>query len=377
MRKYLDFLQKEEIHILELIRQLVEIESPTSDKAQTDSLALMLKEIFEAYTVGEAEIITNEGYGNHLRGCFGDGAEQILIVGHFDTVHPVGTLSRNPFKISDGKAYGPGIYDMKTGIAQAIFALAAIKQTGVKLDKKVVCLFNSDEELGSPTSRKILREEAKRSKYAFVMEPSFGDQGAIKIARKGVGTYKLKVTGKAAHAGNCPEEGVNAIEEICRQVLFLQGLNNYSAGITVNCGIINGGTSKNTVPDHAAITVDLRAKTLQDSEMLHQTICNIKPYHPLAGIQAEGGFTRPPMEKTEESQRLYHMARDLITEHCHLPLPEAEVGGASDGNNISAFVTTLDGLGAVGTGAHSVEEKIYISHLVPRTALLAALLEYC
>ncbi|MDD2499008.1 MAG: M20/M25/M40 family metallo-hydrolase, partial [Desulfitobacteriaceae bacterium] len=230
MHKYLDFLRNEERHILELIRQLVEIESPTSDKQQTGCLAVKLREVFEQYTGGKAEIVGNKQNGNYLRGHFGNGMEQILIVGHFDTVHPIGTLKRNPFKIIDGKAFGPGIYDMKCGIVQAIFALAAIKKIGVYLNKKVICFFNSDEETGSAGSRQFLMEEAARSKYAFVMEPSFGEQGAIKIGRKGVGTYNLTVKGKAAHAGNCPEEGVNAIEEICRQVLYLQSLNDYPKG---------------------------------------------------------------------------------------------------------------------------------------------------
>ncbi|HZK85388.1 MAG TPA: M20 family metallopeptidase [Desulfosporosinus sp.] len=377
MQKYLDYLQDKEIYILKLIRELVELESPTLDKVLTDYFATTLKDIFEKYTGGKAEIIDDQQYGNHVRGHFGDGKEQILIVGHFDTVQLAGTLKSNPFKIENGKAYGPGIYDMKSGIVQAIFALVAVKEIGTVLNKKVVCLFNSDEEIGSVSSTQLLIEEAGRSKYAFIMEPSFGDQGAIKIARKGVGTYKLTVSGKSAHAGNCPEEGINAIEEICRQVLYLQGLNDYSKGISVNCGIINGGSAKNSVPDYAALTIDVRASRLKDCEILHNHICNLKSCNPLAKLHVEGSFSRKPMEKTTENYRLYTLARDLMTENCHLPLPEAAVGGASDGNITSALVPTLDGLGAVGSGAHSLNEQIYISHLVPRTALLAALLEYC
>jgi glutamate carboxypeptidase len=377
MKKYLNFLQHEEENILNMIKQIVEMESPTSNKALNDKLADTLKDIFEQYTGGKAEIIEDQQYGNHLKGYFGKGEEQILLVGHFDTVHPVGLLKRNPFKIEDGKAYGPGIYDMKTGLVQIIYALAAIKQSGIDFNKRVVCLFNSDEEMGSVNSRQLLIDEAKKSKYAFVLEPSFGEQGAIKTARKGVGSYKMTVSGKTAHAGLCPEQGENAIEEISHQVLNLQSLNDYEAGITVNCGMINGGSAKNTVPDYAELMIDARVSTVEESEKIHEHISNLKPQNPHTEIKVEGGFTRPPMEKNDESDRLYRLAKELMSKHCNLPLPEAFVGGASDGNITSSLIPTLDGLGAVGGGAHSLDEHIYTSHLLPRTALLAALLEYC
>lgn len=377
MRKYLDFLQKRESDILELIHQLVEIESPTLDKVQNDYLASTIKDIFEQYTGGTAETIANKQYGNHIVGHWGNGETQILVVGHFDTVHPVGALQRNPFRVENGIAYGPGIYDMKSGLVQAIFAINAIKVLGTAVNKQVVCVFNADEEIGSISSQKLLIDEASKSKFAFIMEPSFGNQGALKTARKGVGTYTLSVTGRSAHAGNCPEEGVNAIEEICRIVLYLQGLNDYPNGISINCGLIKGGCTKNTVPDHAAVTIDVRTAKLKDSEMLHQHISSLKPYNPLTTLKVDGGFSRWPMEKNTNNNKIYVCARDLMTKHCHCPLPEAAVGGASDGNITSALVPTLDGLGAVGTGAHSVHEQIYTKHLVPRTALLAALIEYC
>src|SRR5699024_4699802 len=216
-----------------------------------------------------------------------------------------------------------------------------------------------------------------KSKMAFVLEPSFGKEGAIKTARKGVGSYKITVSGQSAHAGNNPEDGANAIEEMSYQVLKLQKLNNYEKGISVNCGIFNGGTAKNTVPDFAELVVDMRAPSIKDSERLHDYIVNLEPKNPHVTLEVEGHFTRPPMEKSYESGELYQMARDLMFKNCHLPLPEAHVGGASDGNNIAAYVPTLDGLGAVGSGAHSLDEYIFIEHLVPRTALLAALIDRC
>jgi glutamate carboxypeptidase len=377
MKKYLDFLENEESNILNMIGQIVELESPTKDKLRNDYLAEIIRDLFIHYTGGEVEIIENDQYGNHLRGTFGEGEEQVLIVGHFDTVHPVGSIKKSPFKVEGGAAYGPGIYDMKTGLIQVIFALSAIKNIGATLNKKVVCLFNADEEIGSVSSRHLLKEEAAKSKYAFILEPSFGEQGAIKVARKGVGSYKLKVSGKSAHAGLCPEEGESAIEEISHQVIDLQSLNDYQAGISVNCGLIHGGSSKNTIPEYAEMTIDVRGSTKEDSDKLHHYISNLKPNNPHTEVKVEGGFTRPPMEKDEDSDKLYVLAKRLMADHCSLPLPEAFVGGASDGNITSTLVPTLDGLGAVGAEAHSDEEHIYTKHLVPRTALLAALLEYC
>ncbi len=377
METYLKYLKSVEDKMLELIGRLVKLESPTTDKPQTDQLATFLKEAFEQHTGGTARIIENQTYGNHVVGSFGDGEEQILIVGHFDTVHPIGVLQQNPFRIEDRRAYGPGIYDMKTGLVQAIFALSALKELGTKLNKRVVCVFNADEEIGSVSSRELLIEEAKKSKYAFVLEPSFGEHGAIKIARKGVGTYKVSARGIPAHAGICPEEGVNAIEEISRQVLKLQGLNDYATGKTVNCGVIRGGTAKNTVPEYAEITIDVRASTLKDSEELHHAIMSLTPHHPQVKLQVEGHFTRQPMEKSVESERLYQQAKEWMSVYCNRDLPAAFVGGASDGNITSLYVPTLDGLGAVGDGAHSLHEYIQIEELVPRTAILASLIEHC
>lgn len=377
MKRYLNYLRSREENILQMIQQLVEFESPTMDKSRNDRLANIVQDIFVKFTGGTAEIIENKNLGNHVLGQVGKGDDQILIVGHFDTVHPAGTLKENPFKIDNGLAFGPGIYDMKTGIVQAIYALSTLKEMNVLDHKKVVCVFNADEELGSKDSMDLIIQEAKKSKMAFVLEPSFGKEGAIKTVRKGVGSYKITVNGQSAHAGNNPEDGANAIEEMSYQVLKLQKLNNYEKGISVNCGIFNGGTAKNTVPDFAELVVDMRAPSIKDSERLHDYIVNLEPKNPHVTLEVEGHFTRPPMEKSPESGELYQMARDLMFKNCHLPLPEAHVGGASDGNNIAAYVPTLDGLGAVGSGAHSLDEYIFIEHLVPRTALLAALIEQC
>lgn len=376
MKKYIEVLARQEGNMLDILRRWVELESPTSDKQRTDQMGRMIGECFAELTGGDVSFIANEKYGDHLRGQFGDGEEQVLIVGHFDTVHPVGTLQRNPFRIEDGRAFGPGIYDMKTGLVQALFALAAIRELAVPLNKKVVCLFNADEEIGSVTSREWLAEEARKSKYAFVMEPSFGAEGAIKIARKGVGSYKLTVHGVPAHAGNCPEDGANAIEEMSRHILDLQGMNDYAAGTTVNCGVMHAGSAKNTVPDYAELLIDVRAKTLENSERLHEQITRRTPFHPRTRLQVEGRFTRPPMVATPESERLYALAKQWMEQN-GFSLPKASVGGASDGNLTAVHTATLDGLGPVGAGAHALNEQIEIAHLVPRTALLAALLEHC
>ncbi len=375
MDNYLDFLKDKESMMIDMIKQVVEIESPTHHKKQNDYLGNMLRELFEQFTGGKTRIVENEEFGNHIIGEIGEGDEQILIVGHFDTVHPIGTIKRNPFRIEEGKVYGPGIYDMKTGLVQAIFALHALTELQMLKDKKIVCIFNSDEELGSKTSRQLIVEEAKKSKFAFVLEPSFGEDGAIKIARKGVASYIVKASGVPAHAGNSPEEGVSAIEEISHQVLELQALNDYEAGITVNCGIINGGSAKNTIPEYAELKVDVRVPTISDSKKIHQYITQLEPINDKVELEIKGGFTRPPMEKDEESEQLYQMAKTMMKKHCNEHLPKAFVGGASDGNYTSLYTATLDGLGAVGDGAHSIDEYIFIDHLVSRTALLAALIE--
>lgn len=374
MKKYIEFLNEREEDIVSLIKNIVEIESPTSNKEKTNYLGEILVNIFEKYIGGEIEVIPNNEFGNHIIATAGKGEEQVLLVGHFDTVHPVGTLKRNPFKDVNGKIHGPGIYDMKAGIIQALYALHTLKEFGELESKKFKLILNSDEEIGSKTSKSILVKEAKKSKIAFVLEPSFGEEGAIKIARKGVATYNIKVYGTAAHAGNCPEEGESAIEEISHQVLKLEQLNDFKKGITVNCGVINGGSTKNTIPEYASLKVDVRVPTVKDSHTLHEEIINLKPINPNITLEIEGGFTRPPMEMDDEVEEVYEYAKSLMEDNYNFSLPKAHVGGASDGNNISSYVTTLDGFGAVGAGAHSVDEYIYRKFIVPRTALLTALL---
>lgn len=374
MNPYVRYIKDTEDQLMTLIKNIVEVESPTSHKAQNDLMSEMISDLFIRYTGGTVEKISDSKYGDHLIGTVGEGEEQILLVAHFDTVHPMGTVQRNPYKEENGKIYGPGIYDMKAGLMQGIYALHTLVENGGLKNKRLKFIFNSDEELGSPTSKRILIQEAKQSKIAFVMEPSFGDDGAIKLARKGVGTYKIKVHGKPAHAGNTPEEGENAIEEISRQVLKLQKLNDLKRGITVNCGVIQGGTTKNTIPEFAELTVDVRVATLSDLVRMESIFSLMESYNPKISLSVEGGFTRPPMEPTSETEDLFERAKEFMENEFEYSLPKAHVGGASDGNNISQYVPTLDGLGAVGYGAHTVEEYIYKEHIVPRTALLAALI---
>lgn len=374
MNPYISYIRDEEEQLIGLIKKIVEVESPTPQKQQNDLLAELISEIFIQYTGGTIEKISDEIFGSHMIGTVGDGEQQILLVGHFDTVHPFGTIQRNPYKVEDGKIFGPGIYDMKAGLMQGIFALHTLVKMNELTNKRVKFIFNSDEELGSRNSKQLLIKEAKKSKVAFVLEPSFGEEGAIKLARKGVGTYTIKANGKPAHAGNTPEDGENAIEEISRQVLKLQGLNDLERGVTVNCGVIQGGTTKNTIPEFAELTVDVRVPTLDDLNKMESVFSLLTPYNPNVKLSVEGGFTRPPMEPTEKSEEIFSQAKEFIEKEVGLTLRKAHVGGASDGNNISQYVPTLDGLGAVGFGAHTVDEYIYKEHIVPRTAMLAALI---
>ncbi|WP_339251770.1 M20 family metallopeptidase [Sporosarcina sp. FSL W8-0480] len=374
MKQYIQFIQDKEKQLLDLIKEVVEIESPTSLKEQNDLLGEIISNLFINYTGGTIEKVKNDQYGNHLIGTVGDGDEQILLVGHFDTVHPIDTLKHNSYRLKEGKIFGPGIYDMKAGLIQGIFALHALVELNGLGNKRIKFIFNADEEVGSPTSKEILINEAKNSKVAFVLEPSFGQEGAIKMERKGVGTYTIKAYGKSAHAGNAPEEGENAIEEISRQVIRLQELNDFKRGITVNCGVIHGGTTKNTIPDFAELKIDVRVSTMEDLNEIDTFITQITPFNSKIKVSIEGGFTRPPMESSLQTEELYKRAKQFMEIQANLPLPRASVGGASDGNIISQYVPTLDGLGAVGDGAHTLEEYIYKEHLVPRTALLAALI---
>lgn len=296
-----------------------------------------------------------------------------LMVGHCDTVWSLGTLETMPVRQENGQMRGPGVYDMKAGLTQIVFALQTIREMGLEPDVTPVVLINSDEEIGSRESTTAIRRLARISKRAFIMEPPLGLDGKLKTARKGLGRFTLTVKGRAAHAGLDPEKGVSAIVELSHQIQQLFALNDAEKGITVNVGMIEGGVSPNVVAPESRAVIDVRVPTQADAARITQQILALKPLHPDVKLKIEGSIGRPPMEKTERNQALWQTARQKA-EQMGLKLEEATAGGGSDGNTTSLYTATLDGLGTTGDGAHAAHEFIFTDQLTERTALLALLL---
>jgi glutamate carboxypeptidase len=353
---------------LTLLEQMVSMESPSYDKVLTDRFVQFLGEKFGDIG-GQVDIIPAEKIGNHLRVRFATGSDApILLLGHTDTVWPAGEITKRPFKIENGHATGPGVFDMKAGILLMWMALRVLKS------RPVTVLLTSDEEIGSTSSRALIESEASRCRTVLVLEPSLPG-GALKTARKGVGTFKVKAIGRAAHAGIDPEKGVNAIEEIARQILKIQQLSDAGRGTTVTVGLVQGGTRLNVVPAEAAVEIDVRVMSAEDSERISRAIKGLSSELPGARLEIRGAINRPPMERTTETARLFEAARSIASQ-LGMDLKEGSTGGASDANFTSALgIPTLDGLGAVGGGAHSLDEWVDIESLPQRAALLAGLIE--
>jgi glutamate carboxypeptidase len=326
---------------------------------------------------GLVHVLQQNHRGNHLRVVWPAAGSrprgQLLVLGHYDTVYPTGTIAHMPFRISKGKAFGPGTFDMKAGIVQALFAFEALQELKIPATKNLVFLWTSDEEIGSESSRAVIEAEAKRSDAVFVLEPSLGPRGLVKTSRKGVGDAELIVHGRASHAGLEPEKGVNAIHELSAQIARIEKWNDLRRGVTINADIIEGGTRSNVIADRAKATLDLRAWRVSDMHALEKRLHSLKPIHRGAELEINGGFNRPPLER-KHSTALFARAKALAKQ-LGLSLGEAAAGGGSDGNFTAALgVATLDGLGAVGDGAHSSNEHVFIKAVPQRAALLAALL---
>lgn len=360
--------------LLDALADLTAYEAPSTDKAALDRFADYLAARFAALGA-EVELIANAEGGNHVRARFA-GAEALppaLLLCHFDTVWDVGTLEKRPFHIEDDRAYGPGTYDMRGGIVVAEFALRALQALGVPPRRPVTLLLNSDEEIGSRTSRALIEETARGAAYVLVMESAFA-HGELKVARKGVGDYTLRITGRAAHAGVEPEKGISAVEELAHQILYLRTLSDWERGTTVNVGVVHGGTRSNVIPDYAEAHIDLRAWTLEEALRVDAALRALKPVLPGAQLSIEGGLNRPPLEFTPQAQALFERVRALGTA-LGQDIQAARTGGGSDGNFTAALgIPTLDGLGPSGDGAHAEHEHVWIPSLAPRTALVAAML---
>jgi len=362
--------------MLATLRRFVTAESPSLEKAAADRCCGVIAAEWNKRGA-RVERIAQKYRGDLLRITYGDGkarsSGQLLVLGHYDTVYSMGTLAKMPFRVKGGKAYGPGIFDMKAGIVQALFALRALQHLQVQLHKRLVFLWTSDEEIGSESSRKFFEKEARRSDAVFVLEPSFGPRGLLKTARKGVGQSELVVHGRASHAGLAPQEGVNAIHELARQLTRIEKWNDLRRGITINAGIVEGGTRTNVIPERARATLDLRAPRVSDMRSLEVRLHGLRALQTGARLEITGGFDRPPLER-RMSAALFARAK-LLAKEMNLSLGECTAGGGSDGNFTADLgIPTLDGLGAVGDGAHSEREHVLVNTMPVRAALLAALL---
>ncbi len=377
MRDLLTFCEAEHAWLLDTIRALVSRESPTHDTDAVNACGRELQARLEA-TGARVTRIAQAGAGDHLRAEFpptaaagGAAGRQIMLLGHFDTVWDVGQLRTMPLREEDGRLHGPGVYDMKAGIALGLLAVRAIQAARLPA-ARLVMLFTTDEETGSATSRAHIEAEARRSAAVLVLEPSLPG-GALKTARKGCGGYELVVRGIAAHAGIDPRKGASAIRELARQILRLEGLQDLDRGVSLNVGVIAGGTRPNVVPDLATASVDVRVPAMADAARLDAAIRALAPELPGTSLEVRGGIDRPPLERTPAVIGLYEHARVVAAELGHA-LAEGSTGGGSDGNFTAALgVPTLDGLGAVGDGAHALHEHVVVADLPWRAALLAGL----
>ncbi|HEV2710391.1 MAG TPA: M20 family metallopeptidase [Edaphobacter sp.] len=354
------------------LRDLVRQESPSEDRAAVNA-AVDLVEGLARELGGRVRRHRQKTFGDILELRFGparSNRKPILLLGHLDTVWPLGTLKDMPWREENGRYYGPGVFDMKAGVVMALAAIGILKE--LKISRPITLLLNSDEEVGSTVSRPITEKLAAASSAVIVLEPAQGL--ASKTARKGVGLYNVRVTGVAAHSGLDFERGHSAILELARQVQIISGFTDLSIGRTVNCGVIAGGTRSNVIAQNAYAEVDVRIAKASDAARVEKFFRSLKPFDPHCKLHITGGINRQPMERKPGTIALYKQARRFAAE-LGFDLPEASTGGGSDGNFTAALgIPTLDGMGAVGEGAHAAHEHVLIEHLVPRTALLATLI---
>ncbi|HEX8399501.1 MAG TPA: M20 family metallopeptidase [Pyrinomonadaceae bacterium] len=374
-KELLEYFSARQNEILNLIRRMVEIESPSYDAEGSRAVVeLLVAETEKIPCVDSIERIPVEGYGEHLiiRAFSRENKKPALLLGHTDTVYPRGSLRERPWREENGKIFAPGIFDMKSGAALMIETLRAFSDLNLKPSHPITILLSCDEEVGSETGRAVVEREAEKAAFCLVCEPSAN--GAVKTGRKGTGYYLLKAHGVASHAGLDPEKGASAILELARQTLKIHELNNPENGTTANVTTITGGTTSNVIPAAAECEIDVRFTSLAEAERIEREIKNLKPFDSCVRLEVEGAINRPPMERTEKTVRLFEKAREIAASFDY-KLKETQVGGASDGNFVSALgVPVLDGLGVAGDGAHAVHEHIIAADVPKRAALIAALL---
>lgn len=367
-QKILAYLKEHEAEIFEDLKTLVLAEASTSDIEALAETRKVLERLITERTGAETYVYKREHGHDPVRFEIGEGEEKILLIGHYDTVHLIGSLK---YYAEGNKLYGPGVSDMKSGLISAIWTAKAYKDLGIDPGKRLVFIFNGDEETGSHESSDIICELAKDAKAALVCEPCVGN-GNLKTGRKGNIKFNVTIHGKAAHAGNAHQDGVNAIEEMAHEVLEIQKLTDYEAGTTVNVGVCSGGTKVNVVPASARFSVDCRYKLAAEGDRIRNAIRNIEVLVPGASREVEVVEGKPPMEESPANMALFEIAK-TCGEKLGLSFSHQFVGGGSDGNAVSAMgIPTLDGLGGWGDGAHSPEEYLLIDQYIPRIALLAS-----
>jgi glutamate carboxypeptidase len=360
--------------MVDLLGRLVQIESPSDDRAGLDRFADHLLELFGE--LGSMEEITRSG-SRHLRLTVNgtdSGADHAVALCHYDTVWSSGTLDRIPFSVdADGVARGPGCFDMKGGMVVLYYALLALRSRDLRPKRRLQVLFTCDEEIGSPTSRAVIEETARGAALAYVLESPLPG-GTLKTARKGTGDYWVRITGRAAHAGVEPQKGISATQELAQQILALHALNDYDAGTTINVGVVHAGTRPNVVAAAAEAHVDVRVQTLAEADRIDAAIRGLRPHLPGAVLDITGGLNRPPMERSPAMAALFSRARDIAAS-MGVDLQEGSTGGGSDGNFTAALgIPTLDGLGPEGEGAHASHEHVLTESFPRRAALVAGLL---
>lgn len=365
-----DATEAEAHRILERIASYVAIETPSGDEPRLRALADLIRRDLDQ--IG-ARVRAHDapGLGVNLVAQFdGDARAPLLVLCHCDTVHPVGTIARLPFRVDGNRAYGPGIYDMKAGIALAIEAIGSASR-----GRPVTLMVTCDEEIGSHSSRALMEAEALKSEAVLVLEPPLAD-GSVKTARKGVGVYVLRTHGRQAHAGVEPGTGIDAIGEMARQIVDVLALANHPSGTTVNVGRVTGGTASNVIAELAEAEIDVRYTSPAEGARIDDALRSLKPHDARVRLSIDGGLNRPPFVRTEAVERLYHIAREQAAA-VGLTLGEGATGGASDGNFTAAIgAPTLDGLGVPGAGAHTFEEHILVDTLPQRVAFLRRLIEH-
>ena len=370
-----DFINSQKDALVSLVQRLVEAESPSAHPECHDSV----RRILAGALMDVGYVVREPGVPAGVHHIFARPAKRSrgrgnqLLVGHFDTVWPIGTLEKRPFTVNGNTLRGPGVFDMKGGLAQIVLALRAIRELRLEPPLTPVLLLNADEEIGSRTSSTYIRMLARRAERAFVLEPAMGEDGKLKTERKGIGRFTITVFGKAAHAGLDPEGGASAILELSHVIQTLFGFNDPDKGITVNVGTVDGGIQPNVIAPHGTAGVDVRVPTVESGNAIEKAIHGIEPVTPGVRLHIDGRIGRPSMEATPRNSALWRQAKTLGAD-LGLDLRRARAGGGSDGNTTSQYAATIDGLGPVGDGAHAEHEHLYIDKTLERAALLTLLL---